>query len=645
MAVLTVQNLEKSFGIKPILKDVSFQINPGDKVGVIGGNGAGKTTLFRLLVGEEPADAGSINLKGDIRLGYLKQNVHIESEESLFEECKKGYWRAFQIADRLRALEEEMGQSLSKEALSRVMSDYQRLTEEFEAEGGLAYASEIRGILKGMGFDEDQFDLPVNVLSGGEKSRLELAVMLCGRPDLLLLDEPTNHLDMQAIEFLEGFLSGFRGAMLLISHDRYFLDRICDHIFLVDHHRLTSYDCGYRAYTKRRAKDLEILRHAYKNQQEEIARQKEIIERLSKLGGSKRKRGIAQSRSRQKLLDKMTLVEAPPEERAHMHLKLTPRYESGEDVLAVKDLSKSFSDRPLFQGVDFYLGKGWKVGLVGENGVGKTTLFRILLDRMAADSGQVQFGSSVKIAYYDQEQQNLSDEKTVIDEFWDAYPHMDHYRVRSNLAKFQFIGDEIFRLVGDLSGGEKSRLALLKLMLSKANLLLLDEPTNHLDIESREILEEALLDYEGTVLVISHDRYFLNHVCDHIFHLTAEGMHCSLGNYDAYLAEGSQEAQTEASAGPLTKTQEKKLKKQNKARQKEKRQLAAQLRALDATIDDLQKKAKALQEQAVDPAIYEDYEQALAIHDRLLHTQEMIEQKTDEWLALSVALEEQEGED
>ena len=643
MAVLSVQELNKSYGIKPVLKGLSFQVNLGDKIGIIGGNGVGKTTLFRLLTGQEEPDFGKISMKGDLRLGYLAQNVHIESDNSLFEECKKAYWRAFQVEEKLRDLEKEMGKDLTKEELSRVMSSYQVLTERFEEEGGLSYVSEIRGILKGMGFEEDRFDDPVNVLSGGEKSRLELARMLSGRPDMLLLDEPTNHLDIQAIRFLESFLVDFKGAVLLISHDRYFLDRISQRIFLLEKGKLYAYNCGYRDYTRRRAKDLEVLRHAYENQQAEIARQKEIIDRLSKQGGSLRKRGIAQSRSRQKLLDKMVLVEAPPDQDPHMRFKLTPRYESGKDVLEVEGLTKFFDGRPLFEGVSFYLGKGWKVGLVGENGVGKTTLFRILLGKMDEDEGVVSFGSAVKLAYFDQEQANLDDEKTVIDEFWDAYPQMDHYRVRSNLAKFQFVGDDIFQVVGDLSGGEKSRLALLKLMLSNANLLLLDEPTNHLDIESREILEEALIDYEGTVLVISHDRYFLNHVCDHIFHLTPEGMATGLGNYDDFIAGQEVDGDDQAEEG-LTRTQVKKIKKKKRMKKEEFRKARARVQDLDRKIRELESQEQEFQAKALDPAIYEDYEEAMVIHDQLETIQKKIEEASDMWLALSMELEGEEEE-
>lgn len=647
MAEMTIQQLYKSYGVHSILEDVSFLVEKGEKIGIIGVNGSGKTTLMRLLVHELEPDHGAIFHRNDLRIGYLEQNVHIESNDTLYDECKKGYARAFVLEKKLRALEKEMGELADKpKELEAVMERHRLLTDRFVDEGGLSYDSEIRGILKGVGFSEEQFDTPVNVLSGGEKSRLELATMLCGRPDILFLDEPTNHLDMEVTAYLEQMLASFRGAVLLISHDRYFLNQVCQRILLVEHRKVFSYACGYQEYTRRREKDLEVQRHAYENQQEEIARQKEIIDRLGHLGGSKRKRGIAQSRSRQKLLDKMVLLEKPPEDVQHMRLRLTPKYPSGEDVLAVDGLGKAFGERILFQDVSFNIYRGQRIGLIGENGVGKTTLFRILLQQEQADQGSVSFGSSVKIAFFDQEQRTLSPDKTILDELWDAYPQMDHYTVRAHLARFQFIGEEIFRLVGELSGGEKARLALLKLMLSSANVLLLDEPTNHLDIESREILEQALLDYEGTVFVISHDRYFLNHVCTHIFRLHPTGMEMHLGNYDAYLQHKSdgtvlpQEAQ-----GTKTKTQEKKEKKQAQQAKKQLRQMRARINAITRETEELTATQEALQQKAYDPSLYEDYEEAQRVHDELTQIQKKLEALGDEWLELETALEEEEGEE
>lgn len=652
MAELNVQELHKHFGVRSILEDVSFLVEKGEKIGIVGVNGSGKTTLMRLLVHEMEPDQGKIYHREDLRMGYLRQNVHIESEESLYEECKKGYARAFALEEKLRALEREMGKLAERpKELEAVMERHRLLTERFVDEGGLSYDSEIRGILKGMGFAEDRFSTPVNVLSGGEKSRLELATMLCGRPDILLLDEPTNHLDMAVTAYLEQMLSAFRGTVLLISHDRYFLNQVCNRILLVEHQKVYSYSCGYQEFAKRREKDLVIQRRAYENQQEEIARQKEIIERLGHLGGSKRKRGIAQSRSRQKLLDKMVLVEKPAEDIAHMRLRLVPKYPSGEDVLQVENLAKSFGERALFSGVSFSLFRGQRVGLIGDNGVGKTTLFRLLLHQDEQDEGRITFGSSVKIAFFDQEQRTLSPEKTILDELWDRYPHMDHYSVRAHLAKFQFVGDDIFRLVGDLSGGEKARLALLKLMLSSANVLLLDEPTNHLDIESREILEQALLDYEGTVFVISHDRYFLNHVCTHIFRLQPNGMETVLGNYDDYLRLTAQSAlQGDAVVGEeqkeKTKTQEKKDKKKANLEKKQLRQMRARVSAIQRETDSLREKQEELQKKACDPTLYEDYEEAQRVHDELSGIQQKLECLEEEWLEIETTLDEvQEGDE
>lgn len=643
MAQLTATNVSKNYGIRPILEDVQFIVNEKDKVGIIGQNGSGKTTLMRIIAGDLEADSGAVHRSGDLRVGYLKQNVHIESDKSVYEECKNAYWRAFEIEAELASLEEDMAKFTDdEEALARVLARYQLLTDRFEEEGGLSYQSEIKGMLKGMGFEESQFDAQVNYLSGGEKSRLELAIMLLGRPDILLLDEPTNHLDMHAVEFLEGFLKDFRGAVLLISHDRYFLDKVVNHIFLIEHHKLHAYACGYKEYTLRRKKDLEILRHAYSSQQKEVERQKEIIDRLSRLGGSKRKRGISQSRSRQKLLDKMQLIDAPAGEEQHMNFQLKPKYESGEDVLTVEGLAKSFDDTKLFEGVSFDLHRGQRIGLIGDNGTGKTTLFRILLGEVEEDSGRVSFGTAVKAAWFDQEQTSLTDDNTVLDELWDRYPRLNHYEVRSYLAKFQFTGDDIFQLVGDLSGGEKARLALLKLMLSSANLLLLDEPTNHLDIESREILEEALIDYAGTIFVISHDRYFLNTVCNRILHLSHDGIEAYLGNYDDYLRQLELGQISQEEAIYENKTQQKKEEKKKRLAQRELRQLKVQVRDLQKEIDELTAKKKALLEASYQPEVYADHIKARDHQIKIEDMEKVIEEKSNLWLELQLQLEEEE---
>lgn len=648
MALLTVQALEKSYGVAPILRDVGFFVEENDKIGIIGVNGSGKTTLLRLLAGELEPDSGQVICAPDLRMGYLSQNVHITSRKSLYDTCKDAYARAFALEKELRLLEKEM-ETAAADAhhLEQVMTRYHVVTERFEAEGGLAYRSEIRGMLKGMGFSEERFAQPVASLSGGEKTRLELAVMLLGRPQLLLLDEPTNHLDAASVDFLEGYLRAFRGAALLVSHDRYFLNRLVNRVFLVEHHRLEHYDCGYAAYTVRRHKDLEARRRAYENQQKEIARQQEIIDRLARQGGSLRKRGISQSRSRQKLLDKMVRLEAPPAEEGNMRLRFTPKYESGEQVLRVRDLTFSYDKEaaPLFQGVNFSIRRGECVALVGANGIGKTTLFRLLLKKLLPDTGSVQTGVSVKTAWFDQEQEQLHDEKTVLDELWDAYPRLTHYEVRRYLAAFQFVGDDLFQIVGELSGGERGRLSMLKLMLSAANFLLLDEPTNHLDIESREILEDALNQYEGTCLVISHDRYFINRTCQRILFLQADGVREYLGNYDDFLAKREQECAEQAGVAPAetqTRTAQKKREKAQRVVRRASRALRVQARQAEKEVERLEQELEVRKQAAYDPALYEDHEKARAVHDEIAALEESLEKCEEQWLSLQLQVEGEE---
>lgn len=643
MAQISVSNLTKSFGSETVLENIQFQVRPKDKIGIVGHNGCGKTTLFNILMKELDYDSGDVYVHPELRIGYLKQNVHITLENSVYEECKKTYWRAFEIENELLNLEHMMAEAGDKQdLLETIMQKYQRLTDEFAEEGGLSYQSEIKGMLKGMGFTEEQYDLSVNKLSGGEKSRLELASMLLGRPDILLLDEPTNHLDMDAVAFLEGFLKNYQGTVLLISHDRYFLDNVVNRVFMIENHKLHDYDCGYKEYASRRKKDLEVLQHAYENQQKEILRQKEIIERLSKLGGSKRKRGISQSRSRQKLLDKMILVPEPEKDKEQMRLRFTPKYESGEDVLDVKNISKSFDGNDIFSDITFSVKKGEKIGLVGDNGVGKTTLFKLILSQLKPDEGQIRYGSSVKTAFFDQEQATLNDENTMLDEVWDKYPRLTHFEVRSYLAKFQFTGDDIFRMVGELSGGEKARVALLKLMLSSANFLLLDEPTNHLDIESREVLEEALLDYDGTCLVISHDRYFLNHVCKRILKLTNTGIENYIGNYDDYVFECKKRLTSDIEEAVFeNKTQQKKNQKKIRSEQKERKSLKTRSDKIMKEVDELTKRLYKLKEESFNPDLYENHERARAHHDKIEEIQIQIDEKTDEWFELQAQLEEE----
>lgn len=637
MAQMSVMNLSKSYGIEEILRGISFQVEDKDRIGIIGNNGSGKTTLFNLISGEEEADTGSVRIRNGLRLGYLKQNIHIEAEHSLYEECLEAFEETFRMKAELEKMEAEM-EELSEEPeelkrLEQITIHYHDLLEDYEEAGGYSYQSQIKGMLKGMGFTEEEFEQSVNSLSGGEKSRLELAKMLLERPDILLLDEPTNHLDIGAIQFLETFLQGFPGAILVISHDRYFLDRVVNRIFLIEHQVLKQYNTGYTEYMRRRKKDLEVMQAAYQNQQKEIERQKEIIERFANLGGSKRKRGIAQSRSRQKLLDKMVLLPEPPTEQKQMGLRFTPKVESGEDVLKVRELSKSFGDKELFEDVSFDIYRKEKIGLIGANGVGKTTLFKILLQKIPPDEGEVYFGTSVFPAYFDQEQQNLNNENTVLDEVWDAYPKLTHFEVRSYLARFLFTGDDIFKFIGDLSGGEKAKISLLKLMLSSANFLLMDEPTNHLDIDSKERLEDALLDYDGTCLMISHDRYFLNRVADRLFVLEPDGIKEYLGNYDYYVEKKKQEQEQDPEE-TITKTERRKEQKKKTKSQEEERKRRAAIRKVEAEITEMEEELEALKKKAYDPTLYEDHEKALELHEHISSLEKKKEEKEDEWFLL-----------
>lgn len=627
------EKLHKSFGAAVIFDDLSFQIQEGEKIGMVGINGAGKTTLMRILLGEEEADRGRVLYANNLRIGYLKQHTAYH-EETIYEVCLKAYAPAFALEEQMAALEAEMGKLADDEqGLSRVVDQYHRCLERFEEEGGYSYASEIRGMLKGLGFSEEQFDQPASVLSGGEKSRLELASVLLGRPQLLLLDEPTNHLDMASVQHLEGFLRDFSGALLVISHDRYFLNQVAQRIFLLEHHKLYDYHCGYAEFSKRRKKDVEIQLRAYENQQKEIARQEEIIDRLSRLGGSKRDRGISQSASRQKLLDKMKRLEKPPSAVEPMSLRFEPRYSSGEDMLQVEHLGYRFADRVLFSDVSFRVQRGDRIALIGDNGAGKTTLFRLLRKELPLQEGTVRWGSGVQISVFDQEQRDLHPEKTVIDEIWDEFPHLDHFSIRAYLAKFRFIGDAIFRQIGECSGGERARVALLKLMLQGGNLLLLDEPTNHLDIESREALEDALLDFTGTMLFISHDRYFLNRMGTHLLHLKDGQVFSFLGTYEDYQNWQSRESSAEATV--MNRTQQKKKDRAQKEARRLIQQQKKRIATLEEEIASLEEEKAMLLEKACDPSLYEDHEQVQALQKRLQDVEQAIDEKTEAWLEAS----------
>ena len=613
MIVLSVNGLTKSFLSENILENVTFSISDRDKVGIVGDNGSGKTTLFNLLIKDLSADSGDINFAKNINLSILKQNISYTSDKSVYEECLEVFEKIILLEKEIRELEIEMGnKDLSEEEIRKLFDIYESKRHYFEENNGYSYNSKIRGVLFGLGFLEQDFSKSVNNLSGGQKSRLHLAKILLKPSNLILLDEPTNHLDIESIQFLESYLREYRGSCLIISHDRYFLNAVCNKIFSIENKKLKSFNCGYDEYISRREKDFEVNRHLYEKQQKEISRQKEIIQRFENYGNN---RFIKQASSRRKLLDKMDLIENPEIYKNSMKLKLVPEVESGKDVLTISDLSMGFNDKILFDDINLNVYKGDKIGLVGKNGVGKTTLFKIICNNLEAIKGKCDLGARVSIGYYDQEQKTLSNQNTVMDEFWDAYPKMNNFEVRSHLAKFNFFYEDLFKSVGELSGGERARLELLKLMLSKSNFLLLDEPTNHLDIESKEVLENAIVDYSGTVLIISHDRYFLNKVVNKIWYLEDGKITEFYGNYDYFLEKLNEK--NEAEEKIISKTEIEKEKKKKKEKEKEERAKKQKLKEIENKIFEIEEKIEICNKDIQNPEIFNDKDKFLQIGEDL----------------------------
>lgn len=613
MIVLSVNGLTKSFLSENILENVTFSISDRDKVGIVGDNGSGKTTLFNLLIKDLSADSGDINFVKNVNLSILKQNISYTSDKSVYEECLEVFEKIILLEKEIRELEIEMGnKDLSEEEIHKLFDIYESKRHYFEENNGYSYNSKIRGVLFGLGFLEQDFSKSVNNLSGGQKSRLHLAKILLKPSNLILLDEPTNHLDIESIQFLESYLREYRGSCLIISHDRYFLNAVCNRIFSIENKKLKSFNCGYDEYISRREKDFEVNRHLYEKQQKEISRQKEIIQRFENYGNN---RFIKQASSRRKLLDKMDLIENPEIYKNSMKLKLVPEVESGKDVLTISDLSMGFNDKILFDDINLNVYKGDKIGLVGKNGVGKTTLFKIICNNLEAIKGKCDLGARVSIGYYDQEQKTLSNQNTVMDEFWDAYPKMNNFEVRSHLAKFNFFDEDLFKSVGELSGGERARLELLKLMLSKSNFLLLDEPTNHLDIESKEVLENAIVDYSGTVLIISHDRYFLNKVVNKIWYLEEGKITEFYGNYDYFLEKLNEKDEVEEKL--ISKTEIEKEKKKKKEKEKEERAKKQKLKEIENKIFEIEEKIEICNKDIQNPEIFNDKDKFLQIGENL----------------------------
>lgn len=534
--ILSCQNINKTFIDDHLLKDVSFHINDYDKAALIGINGCGKTTLLRIIMGELNADDGLVTFAKDKTIGYLPQNALLNSTKSIYDEILCVKQPLIDLEERLRDMEASMN-LVTGDELAALMDKYANASARFEREGGLTYKSEIIGVLRGLGFEQEDFTREISTLSGGQKTRVALGKLLITKPDLIILDEPTNHLDMNAIMWLENYLLNYKGTVFIVSHDRYFLDKIVNKVFELENGKMTTFTGNYTDYATKK----EILRiaamNAYRNNQREIKHQEEVIKKLRSFN---REKSIKRAESREKMLNKMERVDKPLDENDSMHFTLMPRFESGNDVLTVTGLAKSFGNNHLFHDVGFFIQKGEHIAIIGDNGTGKSTLLKIINDVIPADAGSIKAGTNVAIGYYDQEHHILNDSKSIFDEISDDYPTLTNTEIRNVLAAFLFTGEDVYKLIGSLSGGEKGRVLLAKLMLSQANFLILDEPTNHLDITSKEILEDALNNYTGTVLYVSHDRYFINRTASRIMDLTQDGFVNYLGNYDYYLEKKAQ---------------------------------------------------------------------------------------------------------
>ena len=592
--LLSCDHITKSFGENTILSDVTFHINEHEKCAIVGINGVGKTTLLKIITGEEPCDDGNVFMGGGYTLGYLKQNQDIDSARTIYEEISLVKQDVFDLELKIRTLENDM-KALQGSELDKMLDEYHRCVTEFEQKEGYSTYSEITGIIKGLGFSEEQFNQTINTLSGGQKTRVALGKILLSKPDLIILDEPTNHLDMNSISWLEGFISSYRGAVLIVSHDRYFLDKTVTKVVELDNTKCTVFSGNYSAYSEKKAFLKASLMKAYENQQREIKHQEEVITKLKQFN---REKSIKRAESREKMLNKIDRIKKPFEINSAMNISFTPRFESGNDVLTVRGLSKSFGANHLFSDIDFDIKKGKRIAILGDNGTGKTTLLKIITELEEADGGNIRIGTNVNIGYYDQEQQVLNNNTAIIDEIPDTYPDMTQTEIRNLLAAFLFTGDDVFKMIGDLSGGEKGRVSLAKLMLSEANFLILDEPTNHLDIISKEILENAINNYKGTVLYVSHDRYFVNRTATGILHLTGHHMDRYIGNYDYFMEKYNEKlakapATTSGPANSPSKEVENTDTKDDWQKQKEEK---ARIKKIQNRIDKIEEEIAAIEE-------------------------------------------------
>ena len=658
--ILSCNNISKSFGTDIILSNCSFNIENHEKAAIVGPNGAGKSTLLKIIVGELPSDTGVVTLAKDTTLGYLAQHQNLTSENTIYDELLTVKQDIIDMENKIRSMEADMN-NLTGEALENLLNQYTRLNHEFELKNGYAYKSEIYGVLKGLGFTEEDFSLCVNTLSGGQKTRVALGKLLLSKPDIILLDEPTNHLDMEAIRWLENYLLTYNGSVIIVAHDRYFLDKIVSKVIEIERGKTTVFSGNYTAYAEKK----KILRNMqlkeYLNQQRNIKHQEEVITKLKQFN---REKSIKRAESREKMLNKIELVEKPEELNDKMNRTLNPKVVSGNDVLHVEGLSKSFDDNMLFSDISFDIKKGERIAIIGNNGTGKTTMLKIINGIIPADSGKITLGSKVTIGYYDQEQQVLDPDKTLFEEIQDAYPDLNNTQIRNTLAAFLFTNDDVFKYIRDLSGGERGRVSLAKLMLSNANFLILDEPTNHLDMVSKEILENALNNYTGTVLYVSHDRYFINTTATRIIELTNRMTVNYIGNYDYYLEKkdiltaaalkenginnnlDSNSLSTNAkdnlnsanASTPSTENNSKADWKQSRELQNKLKKIKNELNKVESRINEIEDRISVIDEESALPEVCSDTAKLLELHKEHVALSEELDTLYERWEELSEEL-------
>ncbi len=636
--ILACQNICKAFGDNEVLKNASFHIEEREKAAIVGINGAGKSTLLKIIMGEMAADDGQTVINKGASIGYLAQHQEMQSGNTIFDELLTVKQDVLDLEARIRSMELSMKQVQGAE-LQELMDQYARLSHEFEQKNGYAWKSEITGVLKGLGFTEEDFSKHVDTLSGGQKTRVSLGKLLLSKPDIIMLDEPTNHLDMGSITWLETFLMNYQGAVLIVSHDRYFLNRVVTKVIEIDQGQVTTFMGNYSDYAQKKAMLREAQMQAYLNQQREIKHQEEVI---AKLKSFNREKSIKRAESREKMLDKLEVLDKPSEVKADMHIELEPRVVSGNDVLTVLGLSKAFPPQTLFTDLDFEIKRGERVALIGSNGTGKTTILKILNQVIPADAGEVHLGSRVQIGYYDQEHHVLHMEKTVFEELSDAYPTLTNTKIRNVLAAFLFTGDDVFKRIKDLSGGERGRVSLAKLMLSEANFLILDEPTNHLDIVSKEVLEDALNHYTGTVLFVSHDRYFINTVATRILDLENQGLTNYIGNYDYYLEKKetmvnftAAPSETVSAAETTADTDSKLDWKQQKEQQAQLRKKQNELKKVESRIEELENRDKEIDAELEKKEVFTNVAEVTKLSKEKDAIQTELEELYEKWEELS----------